>query len=162
VTDGQTDGQNYDSQNRASIAASRGKNCFCVCAPTTVYCQLHAVRSVHKCRCHRFKLTYRYTFRSLECWSRSAVAQKTLSTIQYCTVVSLMKTLTTAKQHGFNSGCPLKSNFTARRNAGIPSAVLATAIPSVCLSVTRWYCGKTTAHSTVQFALSDSKMCLVL
>jgi len=25
VTDGQTDGQNYDSQNRASIAASRGK-----------------------------------------------------------------------------------------------------------------------------------------
>jgi len=26
VTDGQTDGQNYDSQDRASIAASRGKN----------------------------------------------------------------------------------------------------------------------------------------
>jgi len=25
-TDGQTDGQNYDSQDRASIAASRGKN----------------------------------------------------------------------------------------------------------------------------------------
>ena len=25
VTDGQTDGQNYDSQDRASIAASRGK-----------------------------------------------------------------------------------------------------------------------------------------
>jgi len=24
--DGQTDGQNYDSQDRASIAASRGKN----------------------------------------------------------------------------------------------------------------------------------------
>jgi len=26
VTDGQTDGQNYDPQDRASIAASRGKN----------------------------------------------------------------------------------------------------------------------------------------
>ena len=25
-TEGQTDGQNYDSQERASIAASRGKN----------------------------------------------------------------------------------------------------------------------------------------
>jgi len=25
-TDGRTDGQNYDSQDRASIAASRGKN----------------------------------------------------------------------------------------------------------------------------------------
>ena len=56
--------------------------------------------------------------------------------------------------------------FTARRNAHIASAVLATAIPSVCLSVhpsvTHRYCVKTTAHSTVQFALSDSKMCLVL
>ena len=27
-TDGRTDGQNYDSQDRASIAASRGKNRF--------------------------------------------------------------------------------------------------------------------------------------
>ena len=26
MTDGQTDGQNYDSQDRASIAASRGNN----------------------------------------------------------------------------------------------------------------------------------------
>ena len=34
--------------------------------------------------------------------------------------------------------------------------------PSVCLSVTRRYCVKTTARSTVQFALVDSKMCLVL
>ena len=34
--------------------------------------------------------------------------------------------------------------------------------PSVRLSVTRRYCVKTTARSTVQFALSDSKMCLVL
>jgi len=33
---------------------------------------------------------------------------------------------------------------------------------SVCLSVTRRYCVKTTARSTVHFALSDSKMCLVL
>ena len=31
---------------------------------------------------------------------------------------------------------------------------------SVCPSVTRRYCVKTTARSTVQFALSDSKMCL--
>jgi len=43
----------------------------------------------------------------------------------------------------------------------IASAVLATAILSVRLSVTRQYCVKTTAHSTVQFALSESKMCLV-
>jgi len=28
VTDGQTDGQNYDFQDRASIAASHGKKCF--------------------------------------------------------------------------------------------------------------------------------------
>ena len=33
---------------------------------------------------------------------------------------------------------------------------------SVCLFVTRRYCVKTTARSTVQFALLDSKMCLVL
>jgi len=52
--------------------------------------------------------------------------------------------------------------FTARRNARIASDVLATAIPSVCPSVTRRYCVKTTARSTVQFGLSDSKMCLVL
>ena len=52
--------------------------------------------------------------------------------------------------------------FTARRNAPIASIVLAVAILFVCLSVTRQYCVKTTARSTVQFALSDSKMCLVL
>ena len=60
--------------------------------------------------------------------------------------------------------------FTARRNARIAGDVPATAIQSVCLSVrlfvrpsiTRRYCLKTTARSTVQFALSDSKMCLVL
>jgi len=34
--------------------------------------------------------------------------------------------------------------------------------PSVRPSVTRRYCVKTTARSTMQFALSDSKMCLVL
>ena len=51
------------------------------------------------------------------------------------------------------------SVFAARRFA---SALLAMAIPSVCPSVTRRYCVKTTARSTVQFALSDSKMCLVL
>ena len=51
--------------------------------------------------------------------------------------------------------------FTARRFA---TAVLATAIPSVCPSVcpsvTRRYCVKPTARSTVQFAPLDSKMCL--
>jgi len=55
--------------------------------------------------------------------------------------------------------------FTAR-NARIASAVLATAIPSVCMSVcpsvTRQYCVKTTARSMVQFAPLHSKMCLVL
>ena len=34
--------------------------------------------------------------------------------------------------------------------------------PSVCPSATHRYCVKTTARSTVQFAPSDSKMCLVL
>ena len=38
------------------------------------------------------------------------------------------------------------------------NAVLAIAIPSVCLSVIRRYCVKMTSHITVQFALSDSKM----
>jgi len=56
--------------------------------------------------------------------------------------------------------------FYSARNARIASAVLATAIPSVspsvCLSVTRRYCVKTTARSMVQFALLDRKMCLVL
>jgi len=59
--------------------------------------------------------------------------------------------------------------FYSARNC-IASAVLATAIPSVrlsvcpsvCPSVTRRYCVKTTARSTVQFAPLDSKMCLVL
>ena len=56
--------------------------------------------------------------------------------------------------------------FTACGNARIASTVLATAIPSVrlsvCPSLTRRYCVKTTARSTVQFAPLDSKMCLVL
>ena len=56
--------------------------------------------------------------------------------------------------------------FRARRNARIASAVLAIAIPSVCLSVrpsvTRRYCVKTTARSTMQFSPLHSKMCLVL
>ena len=59
--------------------------------------------------------------------------------------------------------------FTAHHNAHIASAVLATAIPSVCLtdcmSVLLSHAGivlKPTARSTVQFALTDSKMCLVL
>ena len=56
--------------------------------------------------------------------------------------------------------------FAARHNARIASAVLATAIPSVCPSVcpsvTRRYCVKMTARSIVQFALLDSKICLVL
>jgi len=63
--------------------------------------------------------------------------------------------------------------FYSARNC-IASAVLATAIPSVCLSVclsvcpsvrpsaTRRYCVKTTARSTMQFPPLDSKMCLVL
>jgi len=59
-----------------------------------------------------------------------------------------------------------RSLFTARRNARIASAVLAMAFPSVCpsvrLSVARRYCVQATARSTVQFALSDSKICLVL
>jgi len=55
--------------------------------------------------------------------------------------------------------------ITAHRNARIASAVLATAIPSVRPSArpsdTRRYCVKSTASSTVQFALSVAQ-CLVL
>jgi len=54
----------------------------------------------------------------------------------------------------------IKGIFTARH---IASAVLATAIRlSVRPSVIRQYCVKTMARSTVQSALSDSKMCLLL
>jgi len=56
--------------------------------------------------------------------------------------------------------------FYSARNARIASSVLAIAIPSVrlslCPSVTRQYCVKTTARSTVHFGPLDSKMCLVL
>ena len=61
----------------------------------------------------------------------------------------------------------LQIDFYSAHNARIASAVLATAIPSVhppsvrlsvCLSVTRRYCVKTTARSTVQFAPLDSKL----
>ena len=56
------------------------------------------------------------------------------------------------------------STFYSARNARIASAVLATAIPSVRLSVrlsvTRRYCVKTTARSTVQFALSGIAKCV--
>jgi len=52
--------------------------------------------------------------------------------------------------------------FYSARNARIASDVLATAIPSVRPSVTRRYCVKTAARSTVQFAPLDSKICLVL
>jgi len=80
-----------------------------------------------------------------------------------------LRRLTKSKpQHTWHSHHP--HFITALRNARIASAVLAMAFPSVCLSdrpsvrpsVTRRYCVKTTARSTVQFALPDSKMRLVL
>jgi len=46
----------------------------------------------------------------------------------------------------------IHSLFAVRHNARIASAVLAVAIPSFRLSVTRQYCVKMTAHSMVQFA----------
>ena len=70
------------------------------------------------------------------------------------------------KNKTINSFCCARSLriFTAHRNARIPSAVLAIAIPSVRPSVRLSHAGivKTTACSTVQFALSGSKMYLVL
>jgi len=60
--------------------------------------------------------------------------------------------------------CPSASSFYSARNC-IASAVLATAIPSVCPPVRPSHAGicvKTTARSTVQFAPLHSKMCLVL
>jgi len=69
-------------------------------------------------------------------------------------------------QKGGTAPPQFSAHFYSARNACIASAVLAMAIPSVCPSVrpsvTRRYCVKTTAHSTVQFAPLDSKMCLVL
>jgi len=72
---------------------------------------------------------------------------------------------------GYTSGVSNRIDFIVftalalARNARIASAVLATAIPSVCpsvcVSVTRRYCVKTTARSTMQFPPLDSKMCLV-
>jgi len=44
----------------------------------------------------------------------------------------------------------------------VPATAIPSVCPSVCPSVTRRYCVKTTARSTVLLALSDSKMCLVL
>ena len=64
--------------------------------------------------------------------------------------------------HGGGGASQFSANSYIARNARIASAVLATAIPSVRLSVIRRYCVKTTARSTVQFAPLDSKMCLVL
>jgi len=63
----------------------------------------------------------------------------------------------------YTFGCMIASDalFTVRRNP--PQCKRCTSYSnSVRLSVTRRYCVKTTARSTVQFALSDSKMCLVL
>jgi len=61
---------------------------------------------------------------------------------------------------------PPRSIFTGRRIARIASAVLAMAFPSVCPSVRLSHAGivskRTTPRSTVQFALSDNRMCLVL
>jgi len=48
-----------------------------------------------------------------------------------------------------------KSVHFLQRAARIASAVLAIQIPSVCPSITRRYCVKTTARSTVQFAYSQ-------
>ena len=42
-TDRQTDGQNYDSQDRASIAASRGKNCRRLWLYVNMYNILNAI-----------------------------------------------------------------------------------------------------------------------
>ena len=82
----------------------------------------------------------------------------------YLSIVLAEAADTTTFCHRLNWPCS-KTVFTARRNARIASAV-ATAIPSVCLSVrpsvrhTPVLCQND--GSTVQFALSDSKMCLVL
>ena len=48
------------------------------------------------------------------------------------------------------------NRFTARKRC---TSYGNSVCPSVCPSVTRPYCVKTTARSTVQFALLDSKMC---
>jgi len=98
-------------------------------------------------------------------WGPTTPPQKGGAAPQFSAHACCGKTL------GIEYGKAFFTFFTARRNARIASAVLATATPSsvrpsvrpsVRLSVTREYCVKTTARSTVQFALSDSKMCLVL
>ena len=49
-----------------------------------------------------------------------------------------------------------------KRSISYGNSVCPSVCRSVCLSVIRRYCVKTTAHSMVQFAPLDSKMCLVL
>ena len=72
-------------------------------------------------------------------------------------VISALRLIRTLKLR--NELLKSRPNY-SKRNARIASAVLATAIPSVrpsvCLSVTRRYCVKTTARRTVQFAPLDS------
>jgi len=94
------------------------------------------------------------------------LAALTKATMNVFTIhVSKQQTLCTGVRgrHWCDKHWSDKGLFTARR---IASAVLATAILSDSLSVrpsvTRRYCVKTTARSTMQFKLSDSKMCLVL
>jgi len=52
--------------------------------------------------------------------------------------------------------------YSAPQCSHASNSVRPSVCPSVRLSVTRRYCVKTTARSTVQLALLDSKMCLVL
>jgi len=91
------------------------------------------------------------------------------SMYQQCDRINVIRELLAVKHgylelHVFSS--LVLNGFYSARNARIASAVLATAIPSVrpsvCPSVTRRYCVKTTARSTMQFSPLDRKMCLVL
>ena len=117
------------------------------------------------CACHIFLLFQLTTLTIHNSLSLSLPAQDLPFSQIFPTIDSLPASGLTPRLYD----CTVSSEylgFYSARNARIASAVLATAIPSVCpsvcLSVTRRYCVKTTAHSTVQFALSDSKMYLVL
>jgi len=60
------------------------------------------------------------------------------------------------------SHCKRCTSYSNSVRLSVCPSVRPSVCPSVRLSVTRRYCVKTTARSTVQFSLSDSKMCLVL
>jgi len=139
-TDRRTDGQNYDFQDRASIDASRGKNSERTQNNTTDVQTTDDLRN---------------GIGSTTIWAHSGHRRRltALPAQDYAPFASEIKPAVYM----------ITGSVTARRNARIASAVLATATPSVgpfvCLSVRLSHAS--IVSKRLQFALSDKKMCLV-